>query len=86
MARTLLRLPTVISRTGLSATDIYVAMRAGTFPLNVPIGERSVAWIEEEIDRWIEGRIALRCDKSAKRKKGGPGRGHKGRMISQPQV
>lgn len=33
---------------------------AGSFPKRVQLGENSVAWIEEEIDKWIEGRAKQR--------------------------
>jgi hypothetical protein len=50
----------------------------------VPIGERAVAWVEEEVDAWIAARIAARDarppeqTRESRRRKGGPGRGHKG--------
>lgn len=77
MAKRLLRLPAVIDRTGSNATEIYSGMKAGTFPATVPIGRRTVGWVEEEIEQWISGRIAARTQ--PKKHKGGPGRGHKGR-------
>jgi prophage regulatory protein len=78
MARTLLRMPEVIRRTGSSTTDIYTGMKNGTFPKSVPIGRRSVGWVDEEVDDWIERRIALRSTQPKHR--AGPGRGHKGPM------
>jgi prophage regulatory protein len=30
------------------------------FPRPVPIGARSVGWVEHEIESWIKGRIAAR--------------------------
>jgi prophage regulatory protein len=81
MVKRLLRLPAVIDRTGSNASDIYSGMKAGTFPTSVPIGRRTVGWVEEEIEQWISDRIAAR-DQPNKRK-GGPGRGHKGRIHAQ---
>jgi prophage regulatory protein len=78
MAKRLLRLPAVLDRTGSNATEIYEQMKSGAFPRSVPIGKRTVGWVEEEVDAWIESRIAAR-DVAPKRK-AGPGRGHKGQF------
>jgi prophage regulatory protein len=82
MARTLLRMPAVVLRTGLTVTDVYARMKAGTFPASVPIGVRTVGWVDTEVDAWVEQRIANRNaqSQSPKRRKGGPGRGHRGPM------
>jgi prophage regulatory protein len=40
-------------------------MAEGTFPKCVPIGKRAVGWVEEEIDGWIESRIAARDSRAA---------------------
>jgi prophage regulatory protein len=68
----LLRLPAVREKTGESTTNIYVGMQSGTFPRSVPLGPHRVAWVEHEIDTWIEGRIRAR--KLAPPRRGGPGR------------
>ena len=84
MPKRLLRLPAVIDRTGSNATEIYAGMKAGTFPAAVPIGRRTVGWVEEEIEQWISNRIAARNQPN--KRKGGPGRGHKGRLHVQPDT
>ena len=56
MAR-LLRLPAVKQITGLSRSTIYADP---SFPRSVKIGERAVAWVEDEINDWIGARIAER--------------------------
>ena len=56
----LLRLRAVLEKTGETITAVYSGMREGTFPKTVPLGTRRVAWVEEEIDEWIEARIAAR--------------------------
>lgn len=53
----LLRLPTVITRTGLSRSTIYLRVSEGCFPAPVPIGPRAVGWLESEIDAWIRHRV-----------------------------
>ena len=54
---TFIRLPKVMSRVTRSRSSIYQGMAEGTFPQCVPIGGRSVAWIEYEIDDWIVSKI-----------------------------
>lgn len=83
MALRILRLPEVRHRTGQSTTDIYAGMSAEppTFPKSVPLGIRTVGWVESEVDDWIAGRIAARENQPKQRKCGGPGRGHKGPIV-----
>ena len=54
------RLPEVMARTGLSRSTIYVRVAEGRFPKPVPLGARSVGWIESELDEWFSDRIAER--------------------------
>jgi len=44
--------------TGLGRSSLYNGVAAGTFPSPVAIGTRSVAWVSDEVDAWIESRIA----------------------------
>lgn len=60
MPQRLLRLNEVKQRTGLSKSSIYNQIADGTFPEPVPIGARAVAWVEAEIEEWINNRIAER--------------------------
>jgi prophage regulatory protein len=78
MASRFLRLPDVKLKTGQKTNAIY---SDPTFPAPVPIGVRSVAWVEAEVDAWMESKIEQRERPSSSRK-GGPGRGHKGRMAA----
>jgi len=59
----LIRLPQVKAQTGLSRSGIYRLLAAGEFPAPVKLGERSVAWSEEEIAAWCKARIAARDSK-----------------------
>jgi prophage regulatory protein len=54
---TILRLPTVKERTGLSRSSIYAFVARGTFPAPVSLGARAVGWNSEAVDAWITGRI-----------------------------
>jgi prophage regulatory protein len=54
---TILRLPAVKDRTGLSRSSIYAFISRGTFPAPVSLGARAVGWNSESVDAWITGRI-----------------------------
>lgn len=56
---TILRLPEVKARTGLSRSTIYLRIAEGKFPPPINLGERSVGWVESEIDAWIAKRIEI---------------------------
>jgi prophage regulatory protein len=57
MAITILRLPMVRARTGLSRSTIYLRISDGSFPLPVSLGARAVGWLEADIEDWITRRI-----------------------------
>ena len=59
MSHTVLRLPAVKSRTGLSRSSIYIRIADGTFPKPIALGVRAVGWLENEIDEWLAQRITL---------------------------
>ena len=58
----LLRLPRVIEKTGLSRSSLYEKIACGHFPKPVRLGTdaRSVAWVECEVDEWIQDAIHRR--------------------------
>lgn len=56
----LLRLKQVEAKTGLKRSQIYLYMKDGTFPSSIKIGPASVAWLESEIDGWINLKLANR--------------------------
>lgn len=56
----LLKLNEVIDRTKVCRARIYQLMELNEFPKSVKLGQRSVAWVESEIDTWIEKRIQER--------------------------
>ena len=65
-----IRLNEVLSRTGYGRTTIYRKMEDGSFPRSVKLGgppidpnvfdSRAIAWIEDEVEQWIESRIEER--------------------------
>lgn len=60
MQNNILRLPQVMVKTGLCRTAIYAAMNADEFPQSIPLGKRSVGWLEAEIELWIKDRADSR--------------------------
>ncbi|MDB9958522.1 AlpA family transcriptional regulator [Oceanospirillaceae bacterium] len=56
----LLKIPEVRAKTGLSRSHLYALVQQGEFPKPVKLSERSSAWVESEVDSWIEERIAQR--------------------------
>lgn len=54
---TILRLPKVKARTGLSRSTIYLRVNQGLFPRPVRLGQRAVGWTESSIDDWLAERI-----------------------------
>ena len=57
MAESILRLPAVKARTGLSRSTIYLRVSGSDFPKPVSLGGRAVGWVESEIDEWIGRQI-----------------------------
>lgn len=55
-----MRLPEVKEKTGLSKSAIYSKIKEGEFPVSVPIGSRTVAWLESDINEWLEWRVQVR--------------------------
>ncbi len=59
-SKRLLRIKAVKSKTSEGTTAIYEKMASGKFPRPVKTGVRGVAWVESEIDDYIDGLIAAR--------------------------
>lgn len=55
-----IRLNKVIEMTGLSRPTVYRLIQQGKFPKQVKLGERSVAWLLEEVEQWMKERLAER--------------------------
>jgi prophage regulatory protein len=58
MTYTILRMPEVCAKTGLSRPTIYERLKKHNFPSPISLGDRAIGFIESEIDEWIESRIA----------------------------
>ncbi|PXA70272.1 AlpA family transcriptional regulator [Vibrio sp. 11986-1-5] len=55
-----LKLKEVMEKTALSRSAIYRKMNDGEFPQSVSLGDRAVAWVESEVDEWVEERLQTR--------------------------
>ncbi|MGB9191639.1 MULTISPECIES: helix-turn-helix transcriptional regulator [unclassified Acinetobacter] len=53
----LLNLAQVTAKTSLSKNTVYVLMRKGEFPRPIRITEIRTAWLESDIEQWINERI-----------------------------
>ncbi len=57
MAHSILRLPAVKARTGLSRSSIYLRVAQREFPTAISLGPRAVGWLESEVETWLQNRI-----------------------------
>jgi prophage regulatory protein len=55
-----LRLHQVMATTGLSRSTIYKYISEKLFPKPLPLGERSVGWLESEVHDWLLARLEER--------------------------
>ena len=55
--KSLLRLSEVRARVGLSRSTIYARVAKGTFPSPIRIGENAVAWVDRDVDDWVDAQI-----------------------------
>lgn len=60
LPRRFIKLPKVKDYTSLSTSEIYRRIAAGTFPAQVNLGPKSVAWIEAEVLAWCDALVAQR--------------------------
>jgi prophage regulatory protein len=56
----IVRLKTVLARTGLSRSTIYRKIAEGTFPPQIKISVNGAGWRESDIDRWVANPVAWR--------------------------
>ena len=49
----IIRLKTVLARTGLSRSTIYRKIAEGTFPAQIKISTNGAGWRESDINRWV---------------------------------
>jgi prophage regulatory protein len=56
-SRRLLRAKAVSQKVGLPIPSIYELIARDQFPKPINLSKRRVAWIEADLDRWIDSRI-----------------------------
>lgn len=49
----LLRMQNVLEKTGLGRSTVYALIKKKDFPQSIKLGRRTVAWVEADIDHWI---------------------------------
>ncbi len=58
--RRFIKLPVVKDYTSLSTSEIYRRIAAGSFPAQISLGPKSVAWVEAEVLEWCDALAAQR--------------------------
>jgi prophage regulatory protein len=56
----IIRIKTVLARTGLSRSTLYRKIAEGTFPSQVRISVHGAGWRESAVNRWIDDPISFR--------------------------
>lgn len=59
----IIRLKTVLTRTGLSRSTLYRKIAEGTFPAQFKISVHGTGWHESAIERWIADPMRYREDR-----------------------
>jgi prophage regulatory protein len=78
----IVRLKTVLARSGLSRSTIYRKIAEGTFPAQLKISTNGTGWHESDINRWIADPVSWR----PKRESTGPASGRKGCRCRAPRL
>lgn len=60
----IIRLPTVLNKTGLSRSTVYRKMEAGTFPRNLRLSLRCAGWREADVNDWLRNPMFYSAGKS----------------------
>ena len=60
----ILRSKLVAEKVGFHPVHIRRLVNAGSFPKPIQLGPKSVGWVEEEVDGWIEERVKERDAKA----------------------
>jgi prophage regulatory protein len=58
----IIRLKTVLHRTGLSRSTLYRKIADGTFPRQVSISIHGAGWHESAVNRWVANPAGYRAD------------------------
>lgn len=58
----IIRIRTVLARTGLSRASLYRKIQEGTFPRQIKLGQHSAGWHESAINLWVADPAGYRAD------------------------
>lgn len=61
----IIRLKTVLGRTGLSRSTIYRMITSGSFPRQRRIGIQATGWYQSDIEEWISNPSSYRAGDTA---------------------
>jgi prophage regulatory protein len=53
----ILRLKSVLDRTGLSRSTLYRKIQRGTFPRQLKISDRCAGWRESDVEVWLRNPV-----------------------------
>lgn len=62
----IIRLKTVLERTGLSRSTIYRKIREGSFPAQLKLTVHGAGWHESAVSRWISNPAGWRPNPTAR--------------------
>lgn len=63
----ILRINTVLDRTGLSRSTLYRKVHDGTFPRQIPISTRCAGWRESAVRQWMADPYSYRVEDSVEK-------------------
>ncbi|RJF93188.1 helix-turn-helix transcriptional regulator [Sphingomonas cavernae] len=58
----ILRLNTVLDRTGLSRSTLYRKIQCGSFPRQIAISTRCAGWRESAVNEWMKNPMFYQVD------------------------
>lgn len=58
----IIRITTVLERTGLTRSTLYRKVQAGSFPKQIAISARCAGWRESAVDEWIRNPMFYRAE------------------------
>ena len=62
----IIRLKTVLARTGLSRSTLYRKIADGTFPAQIRISIHGAGWRESAVNHWIADPVGYRVEDAAR--------------------
>ena len=67
----ILRIKTVLERTGLSRSTLYRKIERGTFPHQVKLSERCAGWHESAVTDWMHNPMFYSVDDQTRHERSG---------------